>query len=358
MNINLIAPICSTGYGVAGTNFTKALTKAGHKLTLYPIGQADCLPDDIPIFQQAVNNAGGYDPEAPCVRIWHQFQLDQFVGRGHHIGFPIFELDKFNEVETHHLKSVDRLFVCSNWAKKVIENNNISVHTDVVPLGVDPTIFYPSQVERPANQPYTFMNAGKWEVRKGHDVLVDIFNKAFELEDDVRLWLLPHNPFLNEQETNEWARKYKESKLGSKIMIISPCKTSYDVASLMRQADCGIFPSRAEGWNLELLELMACGKPCIATNYSAHTEFCTNEDTWFIDIDETEPAEDGKWFFKQGNWAKIGEKQIDQAVRYMRLAYKNRNGAWPEPTERKCYKQAIKFTWKKSSEIFINCLSS
>jgi glycosyltransferase involved in cell wall biosynthesis len=115
----------------------------------------------------------------------------------------------------------------------------------------------------------------------------------------------------------------------------------------MRQTDCGIFPSRAEGWNLELLEMMACGKPCIATNYSAHTEFCTREDTWFIDIEETELAQDGKWFFGQGSWAKIGEKQIDQAVEHMRFMYKNR------PNGLNSREQSKKFSWENSAEIFV-----
>ena len=169
--------------------------------------------------------------------------------------------------------------------------------------------------------------------------------------------MLPTNPFLSEEESNNWIKKYKESKLGSKIQIFSHVPSAFHVASLMRQADCGIFPSRAEGWNLELLEMMSCAKPCIATNYSAHQEFCTKEDTWFIDIDETEPAHDGKWFFGQGKWARLGERQIDQAVEYMRLAYNNRNGAWPEATERKCYQQARKFTWKNSADEFISGLA-
>ena len=54
-------------------------------------------------------------------------------------------------------------------------------------------------------------------------------------------------------------------------------------------ADCGLFPARAEGWNLELLEMMACGKQVIATNYSAHTEFCTKENSILIESDENIP---------------------------------------------------------------------
>ena len=78
----------------------------------------------------------------------------------------------------------------------------------------------------------------------------------------------------------------------------------------MSQVDCGVFPSRGEGWNLELLEMMAAGKHVITTEYSAHTEFCTEDNAGLVTIKEVEPAFDGKWFFGQGNWAKIGEHQM------------------------------------------------
>jgi len=350
MNVNLISPICYTGYGVAGQNIVKELFKEGHDVSLWPIGGVSIPEEDVPLFQNVINRQQNYDPNAPCVRIWHQFQLDQFVGRNKRIGFPIFELDRFNQIELHHLANVDRLFVCSKWAKEVLTNNLPGVDTRVVPLGVDQKIFYPSMVSQ-ENQPYVFFNAGKWEKRKGHDILVEIFNKAFEIEDDVELWMMPHNPFLSDKQINEWVKLYRNSKLGSKIHILPPCDTHHGVAGIMRQTDCGIFPSRAEGWNLELLEMMACNKPCITTNYSAHTEFCTKEDTWLVDIEEMESANDGKWFFDQGNWAKIGSAQIDQFVENMRFLYKNK------PNGNNSLEQSKKFTWKNSAQQLIENLA-
>ena len=68
----------------------------------------------------------------------------------------------------------------------------------------------------------------------------------------------------------------------------------------MSQTDCGVFPARAEGWNLELLEMMSCGKNVIATNYSSHTEFCNSENCMLVETTELEDAHDGKWFRGQG----------------------------------------------------------
>jgi glycosyltransferase involved in cell wall biosynthesis len=91
----------------------------------------------------------------------------------------------------------------------------------------------------------------------------------------------------------------------------------------MSYADCGIFPSRAEGWNNEAIEMMAMDKPIIITNYSAHTQFCNKDNAYLVDIDTTVPANDGIWFNGSGNWASIEEKQIDQFIEHMRYVYKN-----------------------------------
>ena len=93
----------------------------------------------------------------------------------------------------------------------------------------------------------------------------------------------------------------------------------------MMQADVGVFPSRAEGWNLEALEMMSVGKRVIMTDYSAHTEFATDSNSKLIKIEETEPAYDGIWFEGQGEWACMGENQIEQLVHHMRECHIEKN---------------------------------
>ena len=62
-----------------------------------------------------------------------------------------------------------------------------------------------------------FFNCGKWEVRKGHDVLVEAFNLAFSELDNVELWMMCENPFFDEKEQSDWIGLYKNSKLGKKL---------------------------------------------------------------------------------------------------------------------------------------------
>lgn len=321
--INIISPINQLGYGITGLNIVKSLSKLVD-VALFPISQPQVTnAEDAEVISKAIDNGKLPDFNATCIRIWHQHDMSQFVGKGPKIGFPIFELDRFSDHEKHHLSSLDKIFVCSSWAKNIILNN-INIKEEnviVIPLGVDNSIFKPSQTN---NKTTIFFNCGKWEIRKGHDILVKLFNDSFDQNDNVQLWLMCGNPFLSEEETKKWHNLYYQSKLGSKIRIIPRLDTQKEVYNIMSKIDCGVFPSRAEGWNLELLELMSCGKSVICTNYSAHTEFCNNQNSLLVEIDDMEPAYDGRWFFKQGNWAKLSDKQLLQFCDHMKLVHKNK----------------------------------
>ena len=187
-----------------------------------------------------------------------------------------------------------------------------------MPLGVDTEIFKPHLSTR---QKTIFFNCGKWEIRKGHDVLVECFNSAFGHDDDVELWMMCDNPFIGNK--NEyWKNLYKSSKLGDKIRIIPRQKSHQDVYQIMKQTDCGIFPARAEGWNLELLEMMACGKRVIATNYSAHTQYCSPVNSLLVNIEKLEPAYDGVFFDgKIGEWASLDIDQYATIIEYMKMIH-------------------------------------
>lgn len=325
MNINIIGPINQLGYGITVLNIVKSLS-VNNRVSLFPIGQPQVTNQkDADIISNCIENSKFFDYEAPCIRIWHQHDMSQFVGRGTHIGLPIFELDTLNDLERHHLSYPKKIFVCSHWAKEVLINNNIKQEIQVVPLGVDKNIFQPCEI---TNRDKTiFFNCGKWEIRKGHDILPIIFNKAFDENDKVELWMMNSNPFLSDQETKEWQRKYTNTKLGNKIRFISKKNTQQELFDIMSQVDCGIFPSRGEGWNLELLELMACGKHVITTNYAAHTEFCNKNNSFLVNITSLEKAFDNKWFFNQGNWANIGEDQIEQFVYFMNHVHNQRQNS-------------------------------
>ena len=351
MNLNLIAPINQLGYGIAGVNTLKALQSEGVNVSLFPIGQPQVVTqEDADAVKRGMEAAKLFDVNAHCIRMWHQHDMSQFVGRGKHVGFPIFELDTFNDLEKHHLQSCDELMVCSKWAKDVVDSNTLLCPTTVVPLGVDMNIFKPAP--RRVDDKTIFFNCGKWEVRKGHDILMEAFKKVCEKVDNVELWMMCSNPFNSPEEENRWVQSYNHPQ----VKLIPRMETQQEVYNIITQVDCGVFPSRGEGWNLELLEMMAVGKHVIATDYSAHTEFCTEENCGLIPINTTEPAFDGKWFFGQGNWAEMNTLEINTLAHkmlethYLLRSEDCRNEAGIET--------ARKFSWQNTAREIIKCLQN
>lgn len=322
MKLNLHCPINTLSYGYVSSYFTKELIRKGYDLRHIRIG--DPTPDEnlIPYIKDFLSR-WEFFYDAPTLKIWHQHDLHMTVGRGPKIGFPIFELEEFNQLEKHSLGCPEFLFVCSEWARNVICENDHSrwKSTHVVPLGFDENIFKP--IHLPPQDTTVFGNFGKFEVRKGHDVLVKAFNKAFEKTDDVQLIMMPHNFFLNRDETMSWLKLYKESKLGDKIQFVDRVKTQDMAYNIMSKIHCGVFPARAEGWNLEALELLASGRHLIITNCTGHTEFCNKDNSRLIEMESGyETAFDGKFFGGFGSWRSITDNEIDQMVEHMRAIHK------------------------------------
>lgn len=353
--INFCAPITpNTGYGITSISILKEMIKE-REVDVFPIGNAQAESEnDKALFQHLLKQTQkNWDHKSPCLKIWHPNALADRIGSGKYGALTFFEIDRIKLMEQKMINSTDCIFVASQWAKNILLDNNITTKIVVSPLAVNRTIFninddIPNKEFLDKQKTYRFINIGKWEIRKGHDILVEAFNKAFDKEDNVELIMMNHNAFLSEEENKTWESLYKTSKLGDKIKILPRLQTQKDVAKIIMQCDCGIFPARAEGWNNEILEVMACNKPVIATDYSAHTEYCNKDNCYLVDIQELCNAKDDKFFDGYGKWANLGKSQIDQMVEHMRYVYKN-----DIRTNDKGLGTAKEYTWEKTSNTIL-----
>ena len=343
--INLMCPLGYTGYGITSLNILHNLDNKC-EVSLFPIGnQPSGLNSeyDLSVIKKCIHNAKDFDYNASTLKIWHQHDLASRVGKGTYYSFPFFELDTLSKPEIHQINSCDNVFTATNWSKEILIQNGVKIPIIVCPLGVDRSIFSPREK---TNNKYIFFHIGKWEKRKSQDILLKCFEQAFNADDNVELWLSPHNPFLNETETRFWLNLVNDNELSDKIKVFNRFPTQYDLATMISQADCGVFISRAEGWNNEILEAMSMNKPCIVTNYSAHTHYCDQNNSFLVDIDDDELANDNKWFFGQGQWAKIGQNQIENIVEHMRYVYNNDIRSNPNGID-----TSNKYSWNNTAEI-------
>ena len=100
MRTNVIGVVNKVSYGIVTRNIIKSMCRLGISPSLFPINTNHELePEELPYLQQAAANGEYFEAAENCVRIWHQHDMSHMVGKGKHIGFPIFELNKFKPLE-------------------------------------------------------------------------------------------------------------------------------------------------------------------------------------------------------------------------------------------------------------------
>jgi len=137
----------------------------------------------------------------------------------------------------------------------------------VAPHGVDFTRFTPVGANdgellraagHDARRPYLLF-VGTSEPRKGLDVLLDAFVRVAELDPDVELWLAGQAGWGEsvDDALSRHAHARRVRRLGYVDEALLP--------ALMRASRAVVYPSRAEGFGLPVLEAMACGSMVVTS---------------------------------------------------------------------------------------------
>jgi glycosyltransferase involved in cell wall biosynthesis len=362
MNLNVVASLNSTGYGLVAMNLLKALHRDRHEISFFhrPVQapELDLAPEDVALVLRSMRRQRTMDMHAPCLRISSEDDMTLFAGRGARCGLVFFETNRLTDIELRHLGSLDRLFVASEWCRTVAVDSGLDPSVvATAPMGVDRTVFNDAAARETG--PTVFLHVGAWQRRKGQDFLLDAFEHAFRPGDDVELRLVCANS-MSPVADARWIARCRESPMAGHITVIPRLPRQQDVADLMRDADCGVFPARGEAWNLELLEMMSCGRAVIATNFGGHTEFADHGNSLLIDVDELEPAEDPVWMSvfsrrKTGEWAHLGARQHDQLVEHLRAVHGRKQRGALE-LNHAGIATAEHYSWERTARRIVECL--
>ena len=121
-------------------------------------------------------------------------------------------------------------------------------------------------------RPFTFLHVSSCFPRKGVDVLIAAFTKAFTSRDSVRLVIKgfpnPHNDVAGQLALLRAAHADL-----AQIELIDMDLSEDALLDLYRAADTIVLPTRGEGFNIPAAEAMAAGIPLIVTAFGAQTEF-------------------------------------------------------------------------------------
>ena len=118
--------------------------------------------------------------------------------------------------------------------------------------------------------------------RKNIPAALVAFSLAFKGDLNAKLVFKTKGAEKNKKQLSEMMAKVGEMGFGSQFLHISDFLSRADLDGLTGASDVYLSLHKAEGFGLGMAEAMSQGKPVVVTNWSANTEFCTNDTAWCI----------------------------------------------------------------------------
>jgi glycosyltransferase involved in cell wall biosynthesis len=184
----------------------------------------------------------------------------------------------------------DLVVAGSKWCEDVLRQHGLTNVSTVI-QGVDPTIFNATHAQKEYLQDkFVLFSGGKFELRKGQDLVLKAFKILHERYPDVLLinswynhWAAsmqtmsasPHIRFTPESGDYHALirRTLVDNGIDPEKVITLPPYPNIMMTRIYRNTDIGVFPNRCEGGtNLVMMEYMACGKPVVASYNSGQKD--------------------------------------------------------------------------------------
>lgn len=263
-------------------------------------------------------NGDSYDKNAHTLIFWYP-RPEYFFKRSYNkptLGYYIFEYTIIPPDWVRAINGLDGVCVASLWHREVLRKNGVEKPIYIVPGGVDTDYFCLQSKEKIDSDIFKFLHVGKFENRKGTDILIKAFKEAFGDDPKIRLVLSIDNPHVQDFNAKQAVARYTSNQ--DNIDIVNFVE---DIRALYWSCDCGVWPSRAEGIGLPIVEAMACGLPVIIPKHSGITDYATEENCFLIEDFREEPIYDPLFFPNPGQfgfWYSVPQKTL---VNMMLKAY-------------------------------------
>jgi glycosyltransferase involved in cell wall biosynthesis len=231
-----------------------------------------------------------------CPTVTHCWPPDFAPGSdGPTIAILPWEVGAPPRVWVHSVRErVDRVWVPSAFVRDgYVASGMPPGIVDVVPNGVDLERFAPEGPARelpdaPAACTFLFVGGTIW--RKGIDVLLAAWARAFGRDDDVRLVVKDFGveTSYKGQTSGDDVRALAARADVAPVTYLTEDLPAAELPALYRSADVVVLPYRAEGFCLPALEAMACGVPVIHTAAGPTGEFCPPDAGWALHAQRVE----------------------------------------------------------------------
>lgn len=270
-------------------------------------------------------------------------------------------------VEAIHAR-FEQLWVPSRWsAHHAVAGGVDPDRVRVIPLGVDELIYRPEgdRSDLPTRASFRFLFVGGVSVRKGSDILLAAYRQAFSAGDDVCLVIKDHSGdvFYRRETIRSQVRHQASDPEAPEILFVDEFLPEHRLAALVRACDAGVFPYRAEGFCLPILEMMASGIPSIVPDFGACLDFCSDTTSFLTPARRVSLPVSGGFTFGLGFTEIVDEVDFCE-MSIDELASQLRRVREADPVELESKARAgvrvahSTFTWKHSVDAVLSNLAS
>lgn len=220
-------------------------------------------------------------PASGAIRVRHTWppRFDQ-PGEGHWVVMQPWEFGGVSREFVDLMNGpVDEIWAPSSYVRDCYVENGVDPgKVVVIPNGVNPLQFNPEAfpLELPTNKGFKFLFVGGTIFRKGIDILLETYLRAFGPDDDVSLVIKDFgtDSFYAGQGMRDQIRSLQANPDNPEIVYIDAEWPHDQLPHLYASCQCLVHPYRAEGFGLPIAEAMACGLPVIVTGHGSCMDFC------------------------------------------------------------------------------------
>jgi glycosyltransferase involved in cell wall biosynthesis len=309
--------VLPTGYGEHARNFAGALVRSGFQVDLYNDVEGRLEYPGLAELRQIEKP----NPLAPLIYVCFHHNLYVIPGGQLAVVRTMFETDRLHPRWKQKVDRADAVWVPSQFNADTFSRSGISADKLFVvrdPLDTE-MVFSPGYVfkNRKRFKFLSIFNGIIW-YRKGADVLLQAYFRAFSAKDDVCLVVKTDKSL----EQLLALAGLRQGALDPEVEVIRERLSDKEMLSLYSGTDAYVLPSRGEGIGRPYLYAMLKGMPVIATGWSGNREFMNPDNSFLVNYRLKKiPGDLDKMVYPLNEGYCYAEPDADHAAELMRRVY-------------------------------------